>query len=227
MAADMIRKLALITALGVLGCVRSRASSRTDRRCRPVTRSEIERVFRREYGRAVAVLARVFGDIDLAEEAVQEAFATAVARWPESGMPPAPAGWIITTARNRAIDRLRREALRDDFEATSAGRSRLEAGLATTRAGGSMPSQRGRRACPDARTPAEPPLDVAARKAIAPARGGCDLAWRRESLPADQARAAGARRSQAQILSPRLHKKPVNKPLLVTRGRLRKRHGSD
>ncbi len=79
-----------------------------------VTRSEIERVFRAQYGRAVAVLARVFGDIDIAEEAVQEAFAAAVARWPERGLPPAPAGWIITTARNRAIDRLRREASRDD-----------------------------------------------------------------------------------------------------------------
>jgi RNA polymerase sigma-70 factor, ECF subfamily len=79
-----------------------------------VTRSEIERVFRAQYGRAVAVLARVFGDIDIAEEAVQEAFAAAVARWPERGLPPAPAGWIITTARNRAIDRLRREGSRDD-----------------------------------------------------------------------------------------------------------------
>ncbi len=85
-----------------------------------VARSEIERVFREEYGRAVAVLARVFGDIDIAEEAVQEAFATAVARWPDSGMPPAPAGWIITTARNRAIDRLRREASRDDRHAQAA-----------------------------------------------------------------------------------------------------------
>ena len=85
-----------------------------------IARSEIERVFRAEYGRAVAVLARVFGDIDIAEEAVQEAFATAVARWPESGLPPAPAGWIITTARNRAIDRLRREAQRDDRQAQAA-----------------------------------------------------------------------------------------------------------
>ena len=85
-----------------------------------VTRSEIDRVFRAEYGRAVAVLARVFGDIDIAEEAVQEAFATAVARWPDSGMPPAPAGWIITTARNRAIDRLRRESSRDDRHAQAA-----------------------------------------------------------------------------------------------------------
>jgi RNA polymerase sigma-70 factor, ECF subfamily len=85
-----------------------------------VTRSEIERVFREEYGRAVAVLARVFGDIDIAEEAVQEAFATAAARWPDSGLPPAPAGWVITTARNRAIDRLRREASRDDRHAQAA-----------------------------------------------------------------------------------------------------------
>ncbi|NUT11006.1 MAG: RNA polymerase sigma factor [Nonomuraea sp.] len=73
-----------------------------------------ERVFREEYGRAVSVLVRVFGDIDLAEEAVQEAFAVALRRWPESGVPPSPAGWIITTARNRAIDRLRRESTRHD-----------------------------------------------------------------------------------------------------------------
>jgi RNA polymerase sigma-70 factor (ECF subfamily) len=78
-----------------------------------VSHSEIERVFREQYGRAVAVLVRVFGDIDLAEEAVQDAFTTAVARWSDSGIPPAPAGWIITTARNRAIDRLRRESTRD------------------------------------------------------------------------------------------------------------------
>jgi RNA polymerase sigma-70 factor (ECF subfamily) len=70
-------------------------------------------VFRREYGRAVAVLVRFLGDISLAEEAVQDAFAIALQRWPEAGVPPAPAGWIITTARNRAIDRLRREATRD------------------------------------------------------------------------------------------------------------------
>jgi RNA polymerase sigma-70 factor (ECF subfamily) len=73
----------------------------------------IEGVFREEYGRAVAVLVRVFGDIDIAEESVQEAFTVAVQRWPAAGMPPSPAGWIITTARNRAIDRLRREASRD------------------------------------------------------------------------------------------------------------------
>ncbi len=82
-----------------------------------VPQSEIERVFREQYGRAVAVLLRVFGDIDVAEEAVQEAFTTALARWPSAGVPPAPAGWIITTARNRAIDRLRRESTRDSRHA--------------------------------------------------------------------------------------------------------------
>jgi RNA polymerase sigma-70 factor, ECF subfamily len=82
--------------------------------------SEIDRVFREEYGRAVAVLVRVFGDIGIAEEAVQDAFAAAVQRWPASGLPPSPAGWIITTARNRAIDRLRRESSRDDRHAQAA-----------------------------------------------------------------------------------------------------------
>jgi RNA polymerase sigma-70 factor, ECF subfamily len=82
--------------------------------------AEIERVFRAEYGRAVAVLVRVFGDIDVAEEAVQDAFAAAVARWPATGPPPSPAGWIITTARNKAIDRLRREASRQDRHAQAA-----------------------------------------------------------------------------------------------------------
>jgi RNA polymerase sigma-70 factor (ECF subfamily) len=82
--------------------------------------AEIERVFREEYGRAVAVLVRVFGDIGVAEEAVQEAFTTAVQRWPSTGLPPSPAGWIITTARNRAIDRLRREASRADRHAQAA-----------------------------------------------------------------------------------------------------------
>jgi RNA polymerase sigma-70 factor, ECF subfamily len=81
---------------------------------------EIERVFREEYGRAVAVLVRVFGDIDVAEDAVQDAFTVASERWPTSGLPPSPAGWIITTARNRAIDRLRREASRADRHAQAA-----------------------------------------------------------------------------------------------------------
>jgi RNA polymerase sigma-70 factor (ECF subfamily) len=82
--------------------------------------SQIEGVFRAEYGRAVAVLVRYFGDIDIAEEAVQDAFAVAVQRWPAAGLPPRPAGWIITTARNRAIDRLRREASREDRQAQAA-----------------------------------------------------------------------------------------------------------
>ncbi len=84
------------------------------------TAAEVGRVFREEYGRAVAVLVRVFGDIDVAEEAVQDAFSTAVERWPSAGLPPSPAGWIITTARNRAVDRLRREASRDDRHAQAA-----------------------------------------------------------------------------------------------------------
>ncbi|MEJ8656091.1 RNA polymerase sigma factor [Streptomyces halotolerans] len=85
-----------------------------------VSAAAVERVFRQEYGRAVAVLVRVFGDIDVAEEAVQDAFATAVERWPADGLPPSPAGWIITTARNRAVDRLRREASREDRHAQAA-----------------------------------------------------------------------------------------------------------
>jgi RNA polymerase sigma-70 factor (ECF subfamily) len=85
-----------------------------------VAAAEIERVFRQEHGRAVAVLVRVFGDIDVAEEAVQDAFAAAVERWPSAGLPPSPAGWIITTARNRAVDRLRREASREDRHAQAA-----------------------------------------------------------------------------------------------------------
>ena len=76
--------------------------------------SRIEQIFRAEYGRAVASLVRFLGDIDVAEEAVQDAFEVAVKKWPTEGIPPAPAGWIITTARNRAIDRLRRETTRDE-----------------------------------------------------------------------------------------------------------------
>jgi RNA polymerase sigma-70 factor (ECF subfamily) len=82
--------------------------------------TEIERVFRDNYGRAVAVITRFLGDIGAAEEAVQDAFVTAVARWPADGVPPSPAGWIITTARNRAIDRLRREGARADKHAQAA-----------------------------------------------------------------------------------------------------------
>ena len=76
------------------------------------TSDDIARIFREEHGRAVSVLIRVLGDIDLAEDAVQDAFTVAVERWRRDGLPPSPAGWIITTARNRATDRLRREATR-------------------------------------------------------------------------------------------------------------------
>ena len=74
----------------------------------------LDEVFRREAGRCTATLIRVLGDIDLAEDAVAEAFAIAAERWPETGMPPNPGGWITTTARNRAIDRLRRESIRSE-----------------------------------------------------------------------------------------------------------------
>ena len=77
----------------------------------------VEAVFRREYGRCVATLIRFLGDIHAAEEAVQDAFTVAVARWPLDGEPPNPGAWIVTTARNRAIDRLRRESVRDERHA--------------------------------------------------------------------------------------------------------------
>jgi RNA polymerase sigma-70 factor, ECF subfamily len=70
----------------------------------------VERVFREAYGQAVATLIRVFGDITLAEDAVQDAFVIASERWRRDGIPPNPEGWIVTTARNRAIDDLRRSA---------------------------------------------------------------------------------------------------------------------
>ena len=75
---------------------------------------DLDAVFRREAGRCTATLIRVLGDLDLAEDAVAEAFAIAAAQWPEHGIPPNPGGWITTTARNRAIDRLRRESTRTD-----------------------------------------------------------------------------------------------------------------
>src|SRR5947208_12660276 len=73
-------------------------------------REVVDRLFREEQGRAVATLIRVLRDFDLAEDAVQEAFAEALRTWPSRGVPENPGAWITTTARNRAIDRLRREA---------------------------------------------------------------------------------------------------------------------
>jgi RNA polymerase sigma-70 factor (ECF subfamily) len=81
--------------------------------------SALDEVFRREVGRCTATLIRVLGDIDLAEDAVAEAFAIAADKWPRTGIPPNPGGWITTTARNRAIDRLRRESTRSERQRES------------------------------------------------------------------------------------------------------------
>ena len=74
----------------------------------------ITRVHHEEWARVVASLTRRFGDLDIAEEAAAEAFATAVERWPADGVPPNPGGWLTTTAGRKAIDRIRRENKRDD-----------------------------------------------------------------------------------------------------------------
>ncbi len=80
----------------------------------------IERTYRESSGIAVATLIRVFGDIDLAEDAVQEAFAVAAERWPVAGIPANPGGWIVTTARHKTLDRLRRESSRPGRETQAA-----------------------------------------------------------------------------------------------------------
>jgi RNA polymerase sigma-70 factor, ECF subfamily len=84
----------------------------------------VDQVFRDAYGQAVATLIRLFDDITLAEDAVQDAFVIASDRWRRDGIPPNPAGWIVTTARNRAIDVLRRSArgreLREQLGAVAA-----------------------------------------------------------------------------------------------------------
>jgi RNA polymerase sigma-70 factor (ECF subfamily) len=85
----------------------------------PSTTTELDRVFRQESGRAVATLVRLLGDNELAEEAVQEAFVVAAEKWP-AGLPDNPGAWITTTARNRAIDRLRRESTRAQRHAQAA-----------------------------------------------------------------------------------------------------------
>ena len=96
-------------------CVRSRTNQPSDRlghidAASQFDRAEVGRIFREESGRSIATLIRLFVDIDIAEDAVQEAFAVALRKWPLDGLPPNPGGWITTTARNAAIDRLRRES---------------------------------------------------------------------------------------------------------------------
>ena len=99
---------------------------------------ELAAVFRREAGPCTATLVRVLGDVDLAEDAVAEAFTIAADRWARDGVPPNPGGWIMTTARRRAIDRLRRERSRDQrhlaahalAEATAPDRDTPEAEVA-------------------------------------------------------------------------------------------------
>ena len=79
----------------------------------PDLQAQIDQIYREEYGRVVASLARRFGDLDIAEDAASEALIAAVEKWPTDGIPPNPGGWLTTTATHRAIDRLRRESLRD------------------------------------------------------------------------------------------------------------------
>jgi RNA polymerase sigma-70 factor, ECF subfamily len=86
--------------------------------------ADVEQVFREEWARAVGILTRVLGDLELAEDAVQDAFATALERWPRDGMPRTPGAWIVTTARNRAIDRIRRDRV---FRQKAETLARLEA----------------------------------------------------------------------------------------------------
>jgi RNA polymerase sigma-70 factor, ECF subfamily len=99
----------------------------------------LERAYRESYGRALAILVRVFGDIDLAEDAVAEAFAVAAQRWPQTGVPPNPGGWIVTTARNKALDRLRRESSRHGREAEAI---RMLAGAGPPEEAASVPDDR-------------------------------------------------------------------------------------
>jgi RNA polymerase sigma-70 factor (ECF subfamily) len=84
-----------------------------------VTAAAIDDVHRREWARVVAALARSFGDLDVAEDAAAEAFAVAVERWPHIGIPDKPGAWLLTTARNKALDRLRRESTRSHRQAAA------------------------------------------------------------------------------------------------------------
>jgi RNA polymerase sigma-70 factor, ECF subfamily len=109
----------------------------------------VEAVFRQEYGRCVATLVRFLGDIDAAEEAVQDAFTVALVKWPSDGQPPNPGAWIVTTARNRAIDRLRRESVRDSRHAQA--HHLYGAGAATASAAEDVALEREEEPVPDDR----------------------------------------------------------------------------
>jgi RNA polymerase sigma-70 factor, ECF subfamily len=91
-----------------------------------VDEATVGRIFREEYGRSVAALVRALGDIDLAEDAVQEAFAVALGTWTREGLPPNPGGWITTTGRHRAIDRLRRDARGRELQRHAATHDRVD-----------------------------------------------------------------------------------------------------
>jgi RNA polymerase sigma-70 factor, ECF subfamily len=104
-----------------------------------VNEATVGRIFREESGRSVATLVSAFGDIDLAEDAVQEAFAIALRRWTREGLPPNPGGWITTTARNRAIDRLRRDQPGRELHADAAALDRDNEPLGEA---GSVPDDR-------------------------------------------------------------------------------------
>src|SRR5512145_1135505 len=86
----------------------------------------LDRALRREPGRVLSVLVRAFGDVDLAEDALQDAAAIALERWPSEGIPSNPAGWLVTTARRRGIDRLRRVAIEARKRTELAALTRLE-----------------------------------------------------------------------------------------------------
>src|SRR4026207_653487 len=98
----------------------------------PTIEAAIDRVYRSDWGRIVATVIRQVGDFDVAEESVQEAFATAVAQWPIDGVPQSPSAWIVQTARHKAIDRIRRQAR---FEEKLKSIAKPEAAPETSEAG--------------------------------------------------------------------------------------------
>src|SRR5271168_3603635 len=94
-----------------IGDTRLRVTRNDDHSSHAMTPAEIEHIFRDEAGRVLATLIRLLGDFDRAEEARQDAFAAALEQWPERGVPDNPCAWLVQTARNKAIDHLRRESL--------------------------------------------------------------------------------------------------------------------